>query len=86
MPDNEEALLIQHIKEKVAGLERFKDDLVLDKYLGELDMLVYQLRTLCFPRIVKRVFDDKWLEELEKEIGNDLDPKESGTNTGDLHG
>jgi hypothetical protein len=83
MPDNEKSLLIQQIKDKAAGLEEF-DDLVLDRYLGELDMLVYQLRTLCFPR--KRVFDDKWLDELEKEIGNDLDPKESGTNTGDLHG
>jgi hypothetical protein len=79
MPDNEKSLLIQQIKEKAAGLEEF-EDLVLDKYLGELDMIIYKLRQACFKRPI-----DKWLEELELEIGDDL-TKESGTSTGDLHG
>lgn len=54
-------------------------DLAFDKCLGEVDLLVYKLRTECFhpvKRAVKRQrynSEDElngWLEELEREMNN----------------
>jgi hypothetical protein len=66
--------LIRDIKAKASGLEWNDDSLALDKYLGELDILVYKLRQqVISPRRnhdVAGVEDfTKWLDEQLKKEG-----------------
>ena len=66
--------LIRDIKAKAAGLEWNDDSLALDKYLGELDILVYKLRQqVISPRRngdTATVEDfTKWLDEQLKKEG-----------------
>jgi hypothetical protein len=80
MSDSEEEL-IRLIQQKAAGIKRFEDNLAFDKYLSELDLLVYELRRRCFS---PRRPGDKWLEELEREIRDDI--SQATINTGDRNG
>ena len=66
--------LIRDIKAKAAGLEWNDDSLALDKYLGELDILIYKLRQqVISPRRngdTATVEDfTKWLDEQLKKEG-----------------
>ena len=66
--------LIRQIKSKALGLEWNDDSLALDKYLGELDILVYKLRQqVISPRRdsdTATVEDfTKWLDEQLKKEG-----------------
>jgi len=66
--------LIRQIKSKALGLEWNDDSLALDKYLGELDILIYKLRQqVISPRRdsdTATVEDfTKWLDEQLKKEG-----------------
>ena len=66
--------LIRDIKAKASGLEWNDDSLALDKYLGELDILIYKLRQqVISPRRnsdTATVEDfTKWLDEQLKKEG-----------------
>jgi hypothetical protein len=66
--------LIRQIKSKALGLEWNDNSLALDKYLGELDILIYKLRQqVISPRRdsdTATVEDfTKWLDEQLKKEG-----------------
>jgi hypothetical protein len=68
--------LISQIKARAAGLEFMEDGLAFDKYLGELDSLLYELRTVAWklPEGVKayKVDNmDQWLDELAEELNDE---------------
>jgi hypothetical protein len=76
--------LINQIKERAARLEYTEDGLAFDKYVGELDLLLYELRTVAWHvpdegeeirvlRATQRRLDniDEWLNELTKELADE---------------
>ena len=73
MPDTEAIDLIQQIKRKVAALEWNEDFVAMDKHCGEIDSLMYKLRSLVIPSPVRDVpLVQLGLAELLAEIGEEL--------------
>ena len=76
MPNKEAVELIQQIKRKVAALEWNEDHVAMDNYCGEIDSLMYKLRSIVIPPPVRIVQDNfvrqLGLAELLAEIGEEL--------------
>jgi len=65
--------LIEQIKARAQALEFMEDGLAFDKYLGELDLLLYKLRTAAWapPKGVTVVNDPVDLHNVLKELFNE---------------
>ena len=81
MPDTEAIDLIQQIKRKVAALEWNEDHVAMDNYCGEIDSLMYKLRSVVIPPPVRIARPGEFakskqlgLDELLAEIGEDFVP------------
>ena len=75
MPDKEAIDLIQQIKRKVAALEWNEDHVAMDNYCGEIDLLMYKLRSIVIPPPVRIARPGEFrhtLAELLAEIGEEL--------------